>query len=60
MLFVLDMNSGILMMNYTVKRHRGYDVKELAGKSVLMVHPTNIRQKAADIVQKLIMDEQGY
>ncbi len=54
MLFILDMNGTMLMVNDTVIRRLGYAREELIGNSVLMVHPVERRAEAAEIVRRMI------
>jgi PAS domain S-box-containing protein len=53
-LFVLDMDGNIIETNDTVKLILGYSNEDLLGKSVLMVHPPEFRDKAAEIVTQML------
>jgi PAS domain S-box-containing protein len=60
MLFILDLNGDILMVNDTVTRRLEYAREELIGNSVLMVHPAERRAEAAQIGQRMIRDQEGH
>jgi PAS domain S-box-containing protein len=60
LLFILDVNGDILAVNDTVTRRLGYAREELIGNSVLMVHPAERRAEAAQIVQRMIRDQEGH
>jgi len=49
-LFVLDLKGNILEVNSAVVSILGYSKEELLGKPVLVVHPPDLRDKAAEIV----------
>ena len=53
-LFVLDMKGNILNVNLIVLRRLGYLEEELLGKSVLEVHPPDLRDKATSIIADLV------
>ena len=60
MLFILDMKGNMLKVNDTVTRRLGYAAEELVGNSVLMLHPAERREEAAEIVQRLIRNGEGH
>jgi PAS domain S-box-containing protein len=49
-LFVADLNGNIIDANESVTKRLGYKREELAGKSVLEVHPAERRDEAAKIL----------
>ena len=53
-LFVLDMNGNIIETNNAVTNILGYSKKEIFGKSILNIHPEDVREKAQEIVLKMI------
>jgi PAS domain S-box-containing protein len=53
-LFVLDMTGSIILANRTACERLGYSEKELCGKNVLFLHPEELRDEAARIVQAMI------
>lgn len=53
-LFILDQNGNIIETNNAVHSILGYSNKELAGKSVLAVHPPEFREQALEIVQGML------
>jgi PAS domain S-box-containing protein len=54
LLFVLDVRGNIILTNETARRRLGYAEAELAGQSVLMVHPPERREEAARMVQAIL------
>lgn len=56
-LFILDMNGNIIEVNNAVISILGYSKEELLGKSVLLVHPPEVRERAAETVGKMIAGE---
>lgn len=56
-LWVLDTSGNILSCNHTVIERLGYGEEELAGTSVLMVHPPERREEAFRIVQQMLKGE---
>jgi len=54
-LFVLNEQATIIHTNSTVINRLGYTRKELAGNSVLMVHPADRREEAGRIVGEMLM-----
>jgi len=54
-LFVLDEQANIIHTNSTVINQLGYTREELAGNSVLMVHPADRREEAGRIVGEMLM-----
>ena len=56
-LFILDMNGNIIEVNNAVMSTLGYSKEELLGKSVLLVHPPEVRERAAETVGKMIAGE---
>lgn len=57
MLFVLDTSGYIIHVNKTVNNKLGYSIKELSGKSILMLHPEDRREEAGKIVAGMISGE---
>jgi PAS domain S-box-containing protein len=55
LLFVLDMQGNITHMNQAVCRKLGFTADELIGQSVLLVHPPERREEAAQIVASMVM-----
>lgn len=53
-LFVLDAEGRILQVNNTVLSRLGYSAEELAGQSVLMVHPAERRTEAGQVVANML------
>lgn len=53
-LWVLNEQAEIIAVNETVRRRLGYQDDELAGQSVLTVHPPDRRDEAARIVQDML------
>ena len=56
-LFVLDLDGNIIETNQAVMRILGYTKEELVGKSVLLVHPPEYRQRAGEIVGQMLNGE---
>jgi diguanylate cyclase (GGDEF)-like protein/PAS domain S-box-containing protein len=54
LLFVLDEQGRILHANDTVIKRLGYTREELVGQSVLIVHPPERREEAAQITQNML------
>ena len=59
-LYVLDMQGKVLQINNTVIRRLGYSREELIGQSVLMVHPPELREEAARIVQDMMAGKKVF
>jgi PAS domain S-box-containing protein len=59
-LFVLDAQGNIIHTNSTVLERLGYTMDELAGKSVLMVHPEGRREEAGAIVAAMLAGKAGF
>ena len=59
-LFVLDEKGSIITANKTVYDRLNYTEKEINGESVLMVHPEERREEAAQIVFKMLMGEASF
>lgn len=59
-LFILDQQGNILEVNNAVNSILGYADEEIVGKNVLMVHPPEFRDKAAEIVKKMMTGEESY
>lgn len=53
-LFILDIEGNIIEVNNAVMNILGYEKNELKGKNVLTVHPREYRDKAKEIVGKMI------
>jgi len=53
-LFVLDEQTNIIHTNSTVINRLGYTREELAGNSVLMVHPADRREEAGHVVGEML------
>jgi len=53
-LFVLDEQGNIIHVNNTVIDRLGYSLKELIGKSVLMIHPSERQAEAGKIVGEML------
>ncbi len=53
-LFVLDEQGNIIHANKTVFERLGYSANELYGHSVLLVHPSERRKEAGDIVGQML------
>jgi PAS domain S-box-containing protein len=49
-LFVLDMEGNIIQVNPVVQERLGYSAEELAGASILKVHPSDRREEAVAII----------
>jgi PAS domain S-box-containing protein len=54
MVFVLDMQGGILAVNETVEKRLSYTQRELTGTNVLLLHVPERRDEALRIVQGMI------
>lgn len=59
-LFILDQQGNILEVNNAVNSILGYSDEEIVGKNVLMVHPPEFRDEAAEIVKKMIAGQESY
>jgi PAS domain S-box-containing protein len=59
-LYVLDLQGNMLRINNTVTKRLGYTEDELIGKSVLMVHPPELRNEALLIVQDMISGKRTF
>jgi PAS domain S-box-containing protein len=59
-LYVLDLQGNMLRINNTVTKRLGYTEDELIGKSVLMVHPPELRNEALLIVQDMISGKRAF
>lgn len=55
LLFILNDKGTILEVNNAVTRQLNYSAEELNGQSVLMIHPPDRRDEAAQIVQEMIL-----
>ena len=53
-LFVMDVNLNIIHANDTVTKRLGYTIDELAGKSVLVIHPAERRNEAGRIISQIL------
>lgn len=53
-LFVLDTAGNIIKVNRTVTRRLGYAEEDLAGRSILMIHPPDVRDEAGAIVAAML------
>ncbi len=60
LLFVLDGQGNIILANETVYCRLGYTEAELAGQSVLIVHPPERREEAGRIVQAMLAGQADY
>ena len=56
-LFILDESGNIIEFNDAVTRILGYSKDELAGRSVLVVHPPEFRDDAANTVAAMLKGE---
>jgi PAS domain S-box-containing protein len=52
--WVLDSEARIVAINETVRKRLGYKDEELIGHSVLKVHPPDLRDKAARIMESML------
>jgi PAS domain S-box-containing protein len=59
-LFILDQQGNIQEVNNAVNSILGYSDEEIIGKNVLMVHPPEFRDDAAEIVRKMMTGEESY
>lgn len=59
-LFILDQQGNILEVNHAVNSILGYSDEEIIGKNVLMVHPPEFRDDAAETVRKMMAGEESY
>ena len=57
LLFVLDNMGNILRVNYAVTNRLGFTEAELLGKNVLIIHPEERREEAAQIVADMLSGE---
>jgi PAS domain S-box-containing protein len=57
--FILDMDGNIIETNDAVKIILGYSNEDLLGKSVLIVHPPEFRDQAAEIVSQMLKGEKA-
>ena len=60
LLFVLDTQGNIIYTNKTVTDRLGYSSEELAGQSVMMVHPPERREEAGRIVGEMLAGVTEY
>jgi PAS domain S-box-containing protein len=60
LLYVLDIQGNMLQVNHTVLNRLGYTLDELIGKSVLMVHPPDLRDEALRIVLEMIAGKKTF
>lgn len=60
LLFVLDRNGNIVTVNDAVTRRLGYARKELIGNSILMFHPEERRDEAAEIVLRMMRGQEEH
>jgi PAS domain S-box-containing protein len=54
LLFMLDMQGNIMLVNDAVTARLGFSVEELTGQSILLVHPPEAHAEAAHIVQSVL------
>ncbi len=59
-LLVLDKKAHIVHTNATVIKRLGYTREELAGKSVLMLHPPERQDEAANMIDKILNGEAAF
>jgi PAS domain S-box-containing protein len=59
-LWVLDGSGNIIYANQTVYDRLGYTPEELFGTSVLMVHPSERREEAGNIVGEMLAGRQEF
>jgi PAS domain S-box-containing protein len=59
-LFVLDLDGNIVETNNAVNSILGYSNEDIADKNVLLVHPAEFRDDAAEIIKKMISGEKLY
>jgi len=59
-LFVLDQQGNILFVNQVVINRLGYAAADLAGQSVLSVHPEARRQEVGEIVAGMLAGSQDF
>jgi len=59
-LYVLDMQGNFKEVNRAVTDRLGYSVDELAGKSVLMLHPESTQTEARQILDAMLRGEREY
>jgi PAS domain S-box-containing protein len=60
LLFVLDMQGNIIKVNRTVTERLGYAEEELINQPVLIVHPEQRRDEAAQIVGDMLQGTRDY
>jgi PAS domain S-box-containing protein len=60
LLFVLDAQGNILLINDAVTRKLGYSPDDLRGQSVLCVHPPDRREEAGRIVGEMLAGTADY
>ncbi len=60
LLFVLDEQGNIILINDAVTRRLGYSLAELLGQSVLTVHPAERRAEAGRIVNEMLAGTTDY
>ncbi len=58
MVFILDNSGNILGINEAVTKKLGYSIDELRSRSVLEVHPAELREEAAVVVGRMISGEE--
>lgn len=59
-LWVLDTQGEIIHTNTTVTRRLGFNPDELLHKSILMVHPQERRDEAAQIVKEMLVGNEEF
>jgi len=58
-LFILDLSGNIIEINDAVRNILGFSDEDVVGKSVLMVHPPEFREKAGETVRKILLGEES-
>ncbi len=59
-LFILDMDANIIETNNAVHDILGYSEDDLIGKNVLLVHPPEFREEAAEVVRQMLAGEKSF
>ncbi|MCB1144267.1 MAG: PAS domain S-box protein [Leptospiraceae bacterium] len=57
--FILNEKGEIIAINKQVREKLGYSEEDLLGKSVLLLHPEEVREEAGQIVEDMINDRRG-
>ena len=60
LLFILDMEGNILKVNQAVMDRLGYTEAQLAGRSVLVVHPDHRKEEALRNVEEMLQHKREY